>query len=64
MNEVIETFETNQCTIIVLKLAYKFADEDIYCIISIHKNEGKINTRFGNKTQMEGIVNTYVRTRA
>ena len=62
IGSIIEAFETNQCHVIVVKLPYQYAEQDIYAVISIHKCDGKINTRFGNKLQMENMVSSYVRT--
>lgn len=60
---LLECFETVKCNVLVVKLNYRYGNEDIYAIISIHKKEGSINTRFGNKKQMESMVNSYVRKR-
>ena len=36
-----------------------FNGEKVYCIVTWHNVTGKVNTRFGNKLQMQGIIATY-----
>jgi len=52
-------FTSNQCQCTVYKMDWIFNGENVYCIVTYHMNNGKVNTRYGNKLQMEGIINTY-----
>ena len=52
-------FNSNQCQCTVYKMDFKFNGEELYCIVSYHNATGKVNTRYGNKLQMEGMINNY-----
>ena len=52
-------FNSNQCQVTVYKEDFRFNDEDLYVVVSYHNATGKVNTRYGNKTQTENIINTY-----
>jgi len=60
--QLIDSFDTCQCTVFVVDTGMTCFCEKIYAIISIHKCSDKINIRFGNKTQVEGMANVYKRT--
>ena len=59
MTKLMESFKTNQCDIYVYDTNLNFNDNKIYCILSIHRATGKINTRFGNEIQTKGIIKSY-----
>ena len=59
VNDLIGEFETTQCHIKVCYCGFAYNGEDIYCLISKHKINGKENTRFGNKTQILGMKRSY-----
>lgn len=52
-------FISNQCQVTVYKEDFRFNDEDLYVIVSYHNKTGKVNTRYGNKLQIEGMINCY-----
>ena len=52
-------FNSNQCQCVVYKFDFRFNDEYLYCIVTKHNKTGRVNTRYGNKLQMEGIINNY-----
>lgn len=57
--KLIEEFETTQCTIKVYDTGFMVDYHNIYMVKSYHHKNGKTNVRFGNKTQVKGIVKTY-----
>lgn len=59
---VIETFDTCQCSVFICDTGVVKFGEVIYACISVHKNDGHYNVRFGNKTQVENMKNVYKRT--
>lgn len=61
MNTVIESFETAQCSVFVCDTGLEAFGEKIYACCSVHKCSGIHNIRFGNKTQIDGMVKTYVK---
>lgn len=52
-------FETNQCSVRVLKTLLSYGGENLYIVESTHKKDGFTNVRFGNYLQTQGIINTY-----
>lgn len=58
MNKIMK-FKTTQCECVVYETEWKFNGEKVYCIVSWHNHTGKVNTRFGNKLQIDGMVNSY-----
>lgn len=61
MSKLIEKFETNQCMVYVIDPEIELFNEKLYCVISIHKKNLSQNTRFGNKTQLDSMINSYKR---
>ena len=57
--KLISSFTTAQCDIIILDTELTFEDLKIYCIKSYHRYKQEVNVRFGNKLQIEGMVNSY-----
>ena len=55
----IEEFETCQCYITIYETNGNVLNEDIFVMVSVHKNDGHVNVRFGNKVQIEGMKNAY-----
>lgn len=64
LNQVIDSFETNRCTVFIIKTSATIFFEDVYACVSIHKDKEYVNIRFGNKTQIEAMARVYVRERA
>ena len=58
----LEEFDTCQCHVSVHSLGVVFNDENIYCLISEHRENGKTITRFGNRTQVMVMRNAYRNT--
>lgn len=59
MQELMQSFSTNQCDVYVYDTNLILNNTKIYSIISIHRSSGSINTRFGNLIQIESIIKTY-----
>ena len=57
--KLIYLFETCQCYCFVSETEHIIFGEKVYVFESIHKRDNSINIRFGNKLQIEGIINTY-----
>ena len=57
--KLLKEFETNQCVVKVYDTGFMVDYHNIYMIKSTHKKSGKVNVRFGNKNQIDGIVKTY-----
>lgn len=55
----ITDFNTSQCKCTLYETEWMFNGERVYCIVTWHNATGKVNTRFGNKLQMQGILATY-----
>ena len=60
----IKSLDTVKCTICVYDTEMEFMNTKIYCIASYHRCNGELNVRFGNKEQIESMVNSYVPKRA
>lgn len=58
LNEI-GAFETCQCFVHVYTTPYSYRDELIYVIVSIHKKDGKELIRFGNRKQVQNIIDSY-----
>lgn len=56
---LLEEFDTAQCHIKIYWVGFAYNQEDIYCLLSKHNANGKIVTRFGNKTQILGMKRSY-----
>ena len=59
MIKKLNEFETNQCWVTVYESDIKLFNETIYVIQSVHKNNGHINTRFGNEKQLKNLISQY-----
>lgn len=57
---LIRDFMTKQCNIMVCDCDSAILGEKMYCVISRHINDDKINIRFGNKKQIENMINSYI----
>lgn len=55
----IGSFDTKQSQIHIYKAKAEVLNEPLYVIISIHICDYKMNVRYGNKTQLINIINTY-----
>lgn len=64
MNTLLETFTTVKCQVFVIDTGLEKFGEKIYCCISVRNKDDSQNIRFGNKTQIDAMVRTYVRKRA
>ena len=62
LTQVIDSFETDRCSVFIIDTGLTVFGEKIYSCVSIHKFKEIINVRFGNKTQIESMSKTYVRT--
>ena len=60
-DKVIDSFETAICTVFVIDCGFDIFTEHLYSVVSIYKYKNKVNIRFGNKTQMESMVNCYAK---
>lgn len=56
---LLEEFDTTQCHIKIYWVGFAYNHEDIYCLVSKHNTNGKEITRFGNKTQILGMIRSY-----
>ena len=52
-------FETCQCHVTIYETDQVFFNEKVYCIVSLHHNNGKKVIRFGTADQIRQICNTY-----
>lgn len=57
--QLIGKLETKQCEVQVFSTDWTFSEEKVYIVKSIHKNNGRIETRYGNKIQTRSMVNCY-----
>ena len=55
----VKEFSTNQCEVEIYDTEYQADFCKIYMIKSIHRKRGKVNIRFGTKSQIDSIVKTY-----
>ena len=53
-------FMTVQCNVMVFQTDVQIFGDMVYCIVSRHLNNDDVNVRFGNREQINSIVNTYV----
>lgn len=56
---LVNIYETCQCKLYVYTSRTIVMEEPIMVLQSIHKNNDKINVRFGTPSQIEQILNTY-----
>ena len=52
-------FETCQCNVEIFSTPYVYRNERIYIVVSIHKKDGKELIRFGNRKQVQNIIDGY-----
>ena len=62
MNIILDTFETTQCVVYVIDTQLEQYNEKIYCLVSVHNNDLSQNVRFGNKKQINSMINSYKKT--
>ena len=56
--KLVESFETNQCFVSIFETELSYYNEKLFMLISIHKNNYKMNVRYGNELQITGMKNT------
>ena len=49
-------FMTNQCNVMVFRTDTLIFGKLVYCIVSRHLNNNKVNVRFGSQDQIESII--------
>lgn len=57
--KLVEEFKTCQCEVKVYDTGFEVDFYHIYMIKSHRSKSGKVNTRFGTKSQIKGIIKTY-----
>ena len=59
MIKKIKEFETAKCIVTVYDTELTLFEEHLFVVQSLHRNNGKINTRFANEKQLNNLINTY-----
>ena len=57
--KLIRDFMTNRCNVMLCDCDCEILGEHLYAVISRHLDHDGINIRFGNKVQVESIIDTY-----
>lgn len=56
---ILEEFNTCQCHVVVYDTGLSYNNEKIYCLTSFHLCSEKEITRFGDRTQVKVMANSY-----